>query len=208
VERFANPDPVTCGIWRQKLEVDDYSIILCHIASLISRKAHEVSIDVVAECKKKGENPLLIVIGDPLEGEYYELLTRKIRDAGLRRNVVFTGWTSDIPEILSLSHFTVLPSENEALGIVLMEGMAAGTPIVARENEGGAELIEEYGTGFLYKPDDGVSRIAGKLIDLKRDIARYQALSDKCRTIAKEDYSLERFGEQLLKLYDNSRVAL
>jgi glycosyltransferase EpsD len=122
--------------WKKRLNVDAYGIILSHISSLIPRKAHVVSLEITAECKKQGERPLLVIIGDPLVGEYYESLMKKVDDLGLREHVHFTGWTSDVPEILSLSHFTVLPSENEALGVVLMEGWRRN-PIVAREGEGG-----------------------------------------------------------------------
>ncbi len=205
VERFSNPDKDKREFWQQKLGAEDYSIIFCHIASMIPRKAHAVSIDLIAECKKRGEEPLLIIIGDPLHGEYYESLVQKIGGLGLDRNVAFTGWTSEIPEILSLSHFTVLPSENEALGIVLMEGMAAGTPIIAREGEGGAELIEEYGTGLLYRPADGVGSIAQKTTALRQDSSRYKALSERCKKTAVEEFSLQRFGERLVAIYQGLR---
>jgi len=201
IARFMSQDAIKREAWKQKIGTDDYSIIFCHIASLIPRKAHTVSIDLVHECKKQGEKPLLIIIGDPLSGEYYESLVRKIADLGLKKNVLFTGWTSEIPEILSLSHFTVLPSENEALGVVLMEGMAAGTPVIAREGEGGAELIEAYETGFLYRPDEGVAPLAERLLSLFRNRAQYQRLSARCKEIAGKELSLESFGEKLLKVY-------
>jgi glycosyltransferase involved in cell wall biosynthesis len=203
VERFSNPDKSKREFWRKKLGTDNYSIIFCHIASMIPRKAHAVSIELVAECKKRGEEPLLIIIGDPLHGEYYESLVQKIRDLGLERNVVFTGWTSEVPEILSLSHFTVLPSENEALGIVLMEGMAAGTPVIAREREGGAELIDEYRAGFFYEPDVGVLDLAEKIITLNRNSAAYRELSSKFKIIAIDRFSLQHFGGELVNLYQN-----
>jgi glycosyltransferase involved in cell wall biosynthesis len=84
--------------------------------------------------------------------------------------------------------------------------MAAGTPIVAREGEGGAELIEEYGTGFLYRPAEGVSGLADNILALWRDHDRYKKLSDKCRNVAQEEFSLQRFGERLGSLYKSLRV--
>lgn len=81
-----------------------------------------------------------------------------------------------------------------------MEGMAAGPPIIAWEREGGAELIEEYGTGFLYKPEESVSNIAGKVIAHRLDGTRYQALSGSCRKIAVDEFSLLRFGERLVEV--------
>jgi glycosyltransferase involved in cell wall biosynthesis len=157
-------------------------------------------LEIIAACKQRGENPLLVIIGDPLSGVYYDSLLAKILELGLQENVQFTGWTADIAEILSLSHITVLPSENEALGVVLMEGMAAGTPIIAREGEGGAELIDEYGAGLLYRPSTGVSVLADALVALRRT-ARFTALAERCRQIAAEQFSMQRFGERLMELY-------
>jgi glycosyltransferase involved in cell wall biosynthesis len=201
VRRFSRPDAKKREVWKDKLHSDGYSSVFCHISSLLTRKAHLVSLEIVSECKKRGEQPLLVFIGDPVHGEYYEALLARSTELGIRDNIHFTGWTSEVPEILSLSHFTVLPSENEALGVVLMEGMAAGTPIIAREGEGGAELIEEYGTGFLYKPSEDVAALAEQVVALRRNLARYQALSERCKKIAQDDFSLTRFGEKLTKVY-------
>lgn len=202
VERFANPDPDKREAWRRRLNTDQYSIIFCHISSMIPRKAHAVSIDIAAECKMRGENPLLIIIGDPLTGEYYKSIQCKIKALGLEQHVAFTGWTSDVPEILSLSHFTLLPSENEALGVVLMEGMAAGTPIIAREGEGGAEVVEEYASGFLYSPEGGPGTIADKIVALGRDKQRFYDVSALCRRSAAEQFSMQRFGQRLSAIYE------
>ena len=201
VQRFSRPDANKRQVWKEKLHIDRYSSVFCHISSLLTRKAHLISLEIVSECKKRGERPLLVFIGDPVHGEYYESLLTRSAELGIRDNIHFTGWTSEVPEILSLSHFTVLPSENEALGVVLMEGMAAGTPIIARKGEGGAELIEEYGTGFLYKPGAGVSALADQVVGLLRDPAQYRALSERCKKIAQNDFSLSRFGEKLTHVY-------
>jgi glycosyltransferase involved in cell wall biosynthesis len=201
VQRFSRPDAKKRAVWKDTLHVDRYSSVFCHISSLLTNKAHMVSLELVSECKKRGERPLLVFIGDPLQGEYYEALIRRSAELGIRDNIHFTGWTSEVPEILSLSHFTLLPSRHEALGVVLMEGMAAGTPIIAREDEGGAELIEEYGTGFLYKPGAGVPALADQVVGLLRDPARYRALSERCKKIAEEEFSLVRFGEKITRVY-------
>jgi glycosyltransferase involved in cell wall biosynthesis len=201
VQRFSRHDLKKREVWKATLHIDRYNSVFCHISSLLTRKAHLVSLELLSECKKRGERPLLVFIGDPVNGEYYESLLRRSAELGIRDNIHFTGWTSEVPEILSLSHFTVLPSENEALGVVLMEGMAAGTPIIAREGEGGAELIEEYGTGFLYRPGAGVPALADQVIGLLQDPAQYRALSDRCKKIAEDDFSLSRFGEKLTHVY-------
>jgi len=201
VDRYANPVAEKRDAWKRKLNADGYGIVFCHISSIIPQKGHTISLELITECKRRGETPLLIIAGDPLRGDYYDSLQKKISDEGLVENVHFTGWTSELPELLSLSNFTLLPSVHEAFGMVLLEGMAAGTPIVAREGEGGAELIEEYGTGFLYRPAEGVPNLAENILALWHDSSRYRQLSDRCRTTARNDFSMERFGERLVGLY-------
>jgi glycosyltransferase involved in cell wall biosynthesis len=201
VERYASPVAKRRDAWRRKLNTDKYSIVACHISSIIPQKSHAVSLELVAECKRRGEVPLLIIAGDPLQGDYYESLQKKISDEGLAENIYFTGWTSDLPELLSLSNFTLLPSVHEAFGMVLLEGMAAGTPIVAREGEGGAELIEDYRTGFLYRPTAGISDLAENILSLWHDRNQYRMISDRCRYVARNEFSMERFCERLVDLY-------
>jgi len=201
VQRFSRPDADKRAAWEQRLRAGSFSLRFCHISSMLERKAHAVSLELAAACKRMGENPLLIIIGDPVAGDYYDSLLRLSATLGIADNVAFTGWTADVPEILALSHFTVLPSENEALGVVLMEGMAAGTPIVARTGEGGAELIEAYAAGFLYRPEKGVMRLAEEIVALKRDVARFQALSEKCRATARDEFGMTTFGRRLEDLY-------
>lgn len=202
-ERYANPVAERRDAWKRELKIEEYSIVFCHISSIIPQKSHTLSLEIVAESKKRGEAPLLIIAGDPLQGQYYDSLVKMISDEGLEENVYFTGWTSDLPELLSLSNFTLLPSVHEAFGMVLLEGMAAGTPIVAREGEGGAELIEEYGTGFLYRPSEGVLNLADNILDLWHDPVRFKKLSNRCRSVVEKDFSMERFVERLLMLYQS-----
>src|SRR5512147_336675 len=197
-ERYEKPVAEKRDAWRRRLGTDGFSIVFCHISSVIPQKSHPVSLELADACRQRGETPLLIIAGDPLQGDYFEELLREISRRRLEKNVVFTGWSSELPELLSLSHFTLLPSVHEAFGMVLLEGMAAGTPIVAREGEGGAELIEEYGTGFLYRPAEGVSSLAENILHLWHDPNRYNQLSDRCRNIARNDFSMERFGERLV----------
>lgn len=202
-ERYEKPAADKRDAWRRKLGTDGFSIVFCHISSVIPQKSHPISLELVDACKKDGEEPLLIIAGDPLKGDYYESLLREISRRRLEKNVVFTGWSSELPELLSLSHFTLLPSVHEAFGMVLLEGMAAGTPIVAREREGGAELIEEYGTGFLYRPAEGTAALARKILALWRDPRRYKTLSATCRDVARNQFSLKRFSERLVGVYQS-----
>lgn len=64
-------------------------------------------------------------------------------------------------------------------------------------------MIEEFGTGFLYRPAEGVSRLADDILALWRDPRQYKTLSDKCRDVARNDFSVESFGRRLVGLYQS-----
>lgn len=198
--RFLSIDRVKRDAWQQTLGAAQHTMVLGHISSLHAAKAHAVSIELIGACKRLGENPLLIIVGDVPQGPYYDSLVALIAKQDLQNNVRFIPWTSEIPELLSLCQVTLLPSMNEALGMVLIEGMAAGTPIVARKGEGGAELVEEYGAGCLYDPALGVQPLAEELVSLCRDAARYKALAERCRAIAVDEFSLANYGKRLMRV--------
>lgn len=201
VARFANPDKNKREAWKTKAALHRFDLVFCHISSMLPRKAHQVSLELTKTCKDRGATPLLFIIGDPLEGEYVASLKRYISDHDLNDNVHFTGWTKDVPEILSLSHYTLLPSADEALGVVLMEGMAAGTPIIARSGEGGAELVKEYDAGFLYDPLEGILSLTDRLLSFHLAEQRYQEKSKACKDTAVREFSMENFGKKLSALY-------
>lgn len=67
-------------------------------------------------------------------------------------------------------------------------------------------MIEEYGRGFLYKPGEGIDVIAENISALRKNRARYETLSKKCSLIAEEEFSLLKFGNRLVGLYQSMVV--
>ncbi|HJW97625.1 MAG TPA: glycosyltransferase family 4 protein [Candidatus Bathyarchaeia archaeon] len=100
---------------------------------------------------------LLIVVGDGDRRAYYETLAK---DLGIGQNVLFTGWVSD--ELLltaySRSDLFVLPSRSysEGFGIVLLEAMSRGCPVLTTAFAGGAEAVRDAGAGIVVENPDPV----------------------------------------------------
>ncbi|MCW3050308.1 MAG: glycosyltransferase family 1 protein [Solirubrobacterales bacterium] len=111
------------------------------------------------------------VIGAATFGEqaYERALRAQARALGIEDRVEFTGFVADIPGELQrldlLVHASVLP---EPLGLAVIEGMAAGVPVLAADAGGPAEYIEDGREGLLYPPGD-VEALAGALGRATRD---------------------------------------
>jgi glycosyltransferase involved in cell wall biosynthesis len=146
----------------------------------------------------KGEFPdfRAIIIGDgPLRGELEELSRR----LGLGNNVVFTGFLGKHSEVISLmksSRVFAFPSRREGFGMVVLEAMASGLPIVTVSHPMNASvyLVEDGKTGFVTNLDE-------------RDFARALLLAHermKMGALAKRiavEYDWDRIVERLLMAY-------
>jgi glycosyltransferase involved in cell wall biosynthesis len=86
------------------------------------------------------------------EGEHPLATVRRIGN----RQVFLAGWRlhEELPQALNAADALVLPSVAEAFGLVLVEAMACGLPVIACRTPGPAAIVADGGTGWLIRPDD------------------------------------------------------
>jgi glycosyltransferase involved in cell wall biosynthesis len=98
--------------------------------------------------------PLVLIGGHPgeWEGEHPLATARRIGN----RQVFLAGWCphEQLPQALNAADALVLPSVAEAFGLVLVEAMACGLPVIACRAHGPAEIVTDRSTGWLIPPDD------------------------------------------------------
>jgi phosphatidylinositol alpha-mannosyltransferase len=99
-----------------------------------------------------------------------------------RTEYLGVGSLEDLPYRYASAWATVLPSINEAFGLVLVESLAAGTPIVA-SNHGSLPELVEPGIGFLAQPDDPDALAQACCAAL--ELAREPSIEERCREVAR-----------------------
>jgi glycosyltransferase involved in cell wall biosynthesis len=143
-----------------------------------------------------------VLVGAALFGEedYEAGLRRSAADLGLGGRVAFLGQREDVGAQLArldvLVHASVLP---EPFGQVVVEGMAAGLPVVAAAAGGPLEIIED-GVDGLHVPPDSPDALAAVLRRLAADPALRRRLGDAARRSARR-YAPERTAEQMRGAY-------
>lgn len=139
------------------------------VARLVPQKALHILIDGYAEYKKKSTKvSRLVIVGDgPLKKELDDHAIR----AGIRTDLVWTGFREDIATVMSSFDLFALTSIYEGFGLVLLEAMAAKRAIVASDVSATSEIVEDSKTGLLVRALDPIC-LAKAFIDLENNDKR------------------------------------
>lgn len=149
---------------------NDGTLNILFVGRLEPRKGVPVLLKSVNLIKEYTSVPFrLIIVGSSLFSRYY----RSLIPDNLKSNVVFTGEVSfdELPQYYRTSHIFCSPAlYGESFGIVLVEAMAAGLPVVATNNEGYRRVIKDGITGLLVSPQKphALASAIARLLDSER----------------------------------------
>ena len=126
--------------------LDLRGFVVLSVGSLIPRKGHELTIEAL---RRWPDCTLLIAGEGPLRAELQQLARR----LGVADRVRFLGDVphADLPGLYNAADATVLASEREGWPNVLLESMACGTPVVATDVNGAAEVVRSRAAGLLVR---------------------------------------------------------
>lgn len=139
---------------------------------------------------------LLIVGTGPDEAMLHELAV----ELGIARQVLFAGYQVDPQPFYAVMDIFALASAYEAFGLVLVEAMLAGLPVVATRVGGIPTVVSEGETGFLVEPGQP-QVLADTLLILQRSAELRQALGQKGRARALAEFSADRYVREVDQLY-------
>jgi len=139
-------------ISRADFNFDSDEIIFCSLGRLVKRKNINDTLAILAELKNRYKFKFLI-IGD---GPERESLSELAKQYGLGSNIIMMGNVSDGLkfQLLSLSDIFLSTAVHEGFGLVFLEAMEAGIPIVCYNRGGQNDFLENGKTGFLVNLGD------------------------------------------------------
>ncbi|MCL7956767.1 MAG: N-acetyl-alpha-D-glucosaminyl L-malate synthase BshA [marine benthic group bacterium] len=130
----------------------------------------------------------LVFVGDgPERAHAWEEVTRR----GLQDDVVFLGKLESVAELLSCADLFLLPSEMESFGLVALEAMASGVPVIGASGSGLNEVVEDGQTGYLHPVGD-VAAMSASGTRLLTDTDLWNRMSEAARQRAVERFHVDR----------------
>lgn len=168
------------------------------IGRLSEQKDHATFLQAAARIRAELPKARFLIVGD---GVLRESLIEQARSLGLGEAAIFAGLRSDIPAVMAALDVLVFSSRWEGLPVTLLEGMAAGKPVVSTAVGGVAGVVGESESALLVPPGMA-SLLADAVMRVLRDPELAQKLSDAARRRVREKYSLDSMLDRTLALYE------
>jgi glycosyltransferase involved in cell wall biosynthesis len=184
---------------KKKFDIPQNSNVIGVVGRLVPIKGHKYLVSAAKRIIKEFDNTFFVFVGD---GYLESRLEKQAESLGVRKNIIFTGWRSDAIVVLGLFDVLVLPSLNEGMGKVLIEGMALGKPIVASSVGGIIDLVKDGDNGILVPPRDS-DALAEAILKLIRNKNLAQKLGKNGKAKVYPEYDTSTMIRQIEDLYES-----
>ncbi len=180
-------------------KTSERQVTLMHISNFRPIKRTDDVVRIFARVRESMDARLVLVGDGPEYGRTREL----VDSMGLTSVVRYVGVVDEVAPLLKAADVLLLPSETESFGLVALEAMASGVPVVASDVGGLPEVVEHGVTGFL-APVGDIDAMAGYCLQLLEDCGKARRYAAAARAQARRfDYAAiipqyEKIYEQVL----------
>jgi|GEM_PF-1257613 glycosyltransferase involved in cell wall biosynthesis len=158
------------------------------------------AIQAIKRLKDNGVVAQLIILGPVDEQDYYKQLIRYCKKNGIEKNVKFLGRKDNPATFVNHADIVLMCSEGESFGLVTVEGMLLGKPVIGADSAGTAEIIKDNKTGLLYKPHD-INELADKMSLLINNKQLASSIGEAAKKDAERRFSEESCYQDFIKYY-------
>ena len=173
---------------------------ILYVGSLIERKGVKYLLSAMPELFRSFPHYRLVLVG---EGPQYPMLRRLVNSLGIAEKVTFLGFQpqDQVRTWMQQARLLILPSLEEAQGVVLLEALACGTPVIASQVDGIPEVITPD-VGILVPPANSIALFEA-IRSILRSPRRWVDMSHRARERAVKYYDWDRIASQFAGLYQS-----
>lgn len=178
--------------------------IIFFVGRMVAEKGVQVLVDAAPDVLGAASGARFVVAGS---GPYQEEVRRRAHERGVAGSFVFTGFVSDEERdrLYEIADVAVFPSLYEPFGIVALEAMARGCPVVVSDTGGLAEVVRPHETGILTRQGDAGSLAWGLLHTLQNPHWAAERARN-ARDEVERDYNWHSIATQTIAIYHKARA--
>lgn len=202
-EAFASPQE-TQAI-RRRLGWSDHNFIVVNTGRLVRWKGQDIFLQAMARVADVAPHMRCFIVGEP-DGDvksmaFAEELMVLAQNLGLAERVTFTGFRDDALQLIKASDVVVhSASTPEPFGRVIIEGMAAGKPVVATRAGGVVDIIEHGRDGLLVPPGDSQA-MAEAVLAVQADPVWAGRLGARAQEKVSRQFTLDQHAQRVQRVY-------
>lgn len=188
---------------RCELGIPSDSPLIAILGRIDEVKGHRYFIEAAAQVLKDQPSARFLIIAKEIDAAA-EALNRQVRDLGLERNVLFTGFREDLLEVMASCDIGVVSSTGSETNCrVVLEWMAMGKPVVATTVGVIPEVLGGNNAGYLVPPRDpsAIAKALGIFLEDRERLLRSGRIG---RELATRVYNEEAFVEKTLNIYNKA----
>ena len=182
---------------RREFGIDKGAPLVGCIGRLVKQKGHRYLIEAAGRVIRDFPEAKFLIVG---KGGLEKKLKKLARKLNLDSGVIFAGFREDIYSVINGLDLLVQPSLWEGLGLVLLEAMALGKPIVATNVGGIPEAVKDKEAGILVEPKNSEA-LAGAIIHLLKDSSLAARMGETGRSLVVERFSLSKMAQEMKIIY-------
>ena len=197
VDRFF-PQSNHRGDFRQRWQIPEQAFVVGSVGRLSRQKGHCHLVEAASRILPKYPETIFVVVG---EGEERAALVRLAQDLGVAQAFRLPGFIAEMERVYPVFDLFVLPSLYEPFGLVVLEAMAAGLPVVASATGGVVEIIEDRGNGLLVPPGDAAALAKGILYLLEHRDSVAESMAEQARRLVRTRFDRKGAIDRIEALY-------
>lgn len=170
--------------------------ILMHISNFRRVKRVEDVVRIFSRVSRRVRARLVLIGDGPERGRVEEVAAEE----GVSERVIFLGKQESVAELLACADLFLLPSSHESFGLVALEAMACGVPVIATRVGGVPEVVPDGVAGYLAEVGD-VDGMADASVALLSDSERWLAASEAARDAASR-FGVDHVIPQYVRYYE------
>jgi glycosyltransferase involved in cell wall biosynthesis len=193
--------------FRRELGIENGEPLVGMLARYDTWKGHATFLEAAARIRRTRPEVRFVMVGGALQGQSlpsvarYERFVRGRKAAlGLDEQVHVIDHRDDVPTVLAGLDVLVCPSVHEPFGMVVIEALAAGTPVVASDSGGPAEIVEDEESGLLF-PTGDAEALAARVLRLVDDRSFGRALAAGGRARVEGAFHRRRYARDVERIY-------
>jgi glycosyltransferase involved in cell wall biosynthesis len=183
--------------------IPEDAFLVCAVGQICARKGLRELLNALEQTRGAAPKIHLAIAGKVVfvhEESYFESLLRAVGEPGLVGRVHFLGELRNVSKLMQAADLLVLNSLQEPFGLVLIEAMSSGTPVLATRVGGIPEIVKDRINGWLVEKAD-TAGLATKLVELSQSKDLLEEAGRQARLVTCPQFSLERFHKKLNRFY-------